>query len=87
MIDSKQRQPKDKHSRLCLAQVLLSEARLLILDEPTEGLNPEAEQRLLARLPALLDGRSLLLVTHTRVPAGIADQHWRLADGRLQRLG
>ena len=73
--------------RLCLARVLLSEARLLILDEPTEGLDPEAEQRLLARLPALLDGRSLLLVTHTRVPAGIADQHWRLADGRLQRLG
>lgn len=71
--------------RLCLARVLLSDASLLMLDEPTEGLDPGAEQRLLARLPALLGGRSLLLVTHTRVAAGIAHQHWQLADGRLRR--
>ena len=36
-------------------------------------------------LPAILHGRSLLLVTHAEVPPQLADEHWRLDGGRLRR--
>ena len=69
--------------RLCLARVLLSDATVLVLDEPTEGLDPQAEQAFLRDLPRILQGRGLLLVTHAPVPAGVADVAWRLEQGRL----
>src|SRR5690606_19354816 len=72
--------------RLCLARVLLTDAALVVLDEPTEGLDPEAEQAFFRELPRILQGRSLLLVTHAEVPLGVADAHWRLHDGHLSRL-
>jgi len=71
--------------RLCLARMLLTGATLLALDEPTEGLDPEAEQAFFRDLPAILHGRSLLLVTHAEVPPQLADEHWRLDGGRLRR--
>ncbi len=69
--------------RLCLARVLLTDATLVALDEPTEGLDPVAEQAFLRDLPELLHGRSLLLVTHAELPPRMVDAHWRLQDGRL----
>lgn len=72
--------------RLCLARTLLSPASLLLLDEPTEGLDAQAERAFLRNLPHILQGRSLLLATHADVPEGVADAHWRLEGGRLLRL-
>src|SRR5690606_8640065 len=71
--------------RLCLARVLLTGAPLVALDEPTEGLDPDAEQAFFRDLPRILHGRSLLLVTHALVPSGIADATWELVDGRLRK--
>lgn len=72
--------------RLCLARVLLRRAALIILDEPTEGLDPMAEQRFLTSLPEILQGRSLLLVTHAPVPPQLADLTLKLENGRLIRV-
>lgn len=69
--------------RLCLARVLLGDAAVVVLDEPTEGLDHAAEQAFLRALPRILHGRSLLLVTHAEAPAGVADAVWQLRDGRL----
>jgi ATP-binding cassette subfamily C protein CydC len=70
--------------RLCLARVLLSDAALVVLDEPTEGLDPGAERAFFLDLPRILRGRGLLLSTHAEVPPGVADTRWRLQAGRLQ---
>jgi len=69
--------------RLALARALLREAPILVLDEPTEGLDVDAARALLADLPALLEGRSLLVITHDPLPAGVVDQVYRLQGGRL----
>jgi len=57
--------------RLAVARALLVDAPILVLDEPTEGLDTLTEQALMAALDKLMAGRSVLLITHklTRVAA------------------
>jgi lipooligosaccharide transport system ATP-binding protein len=51
--------------RLMLARSLLNEPRLLILDEPTTGLDPQARHSIWQRVRALQrEGVSILLTTH-----------------------
>ncbi|MGW2156940.1 ATP-binding cassette domain-containing protein [Nonomuraea sp. NPDC001699] len=50
--------------RLALAQTLLGEPDLLILDEPTVGLDPEQRMRFRALVSRLGEGRTVLLSTH-----------------------
>jgi ATP-binding cassette subfamily C protein CydC len=69
--------------RLCLARALLSDAAILALDEPTGGLDHETEQAFLADLAAATEGRTVVLVTHARLPAGAVDAVWHLDAGRL----
>lgn len=61
--------------RLTLARALVNEPRLVFLDEPTTGLDPQARHLYWERLRNLLDeGRSLFLTTH------FMDEAMRLCD-------
>lgn len=73
--------------RLALARALLRAAPVVVLDEPTEGLDVEAATRLLSDLPACLGPRrSLLVLTHAALPPGSVDRALSLRDGRLWPL-
>ncbi|WP_404301470.1 ATP-binding cassette domain-containing protein [Alicycliphilus denitrificans] len=51
--------------RLSLARALVNDPRLLLLDEPTTGLDPQARHLMWERLQQLLQqGKSILLTTH-----------------------
>ena len=69
--------------RICLARILLSEARILVLDEPTSGLDAATEAAFFTDLPRLTAGRSIVLVTHADLPPGTVDRVLRLRGGRL----
>jgi energy-coupling factor transport system ATP-binding protein len=73
------RHPRDLSSgereRLALATVLVTDPDLLVLDEPTRGIDPERKGELAALLRARASGRATLVVTHDRsFAAAVADR-------------
>lgn len=60
--------------RLALARLFLRETQLWLLDEPTEGLDDATARDVLQRLTANAAQRTLLIATHLRREAEIADR-------------
>lgn len=70
--------------RLALAQALLGRPELLVLDEPTTGLDPEQRASLRATLSACADRGTVLLATHqTEDVAALCDRVIVLDGGRV----
>ncbi|GBQ28828.1 transport ATP-binding protein CydD [Gluconacetobacter sacchari DSM 12717] len=68
--------------RIALARTLLSDAPILILDEPATGLDGETERAFLTTLYDVTAGRTVILIAHRLVGVEKLDRVWRLADGR-----
>lgn len=68
--------------RLALARALLSEAPILILDEPCAGLDAETERAFLETLNETAAGRTVILITHRLVGVERLDRIFRLSAGR-----
>ncbi len=74
--------------RFGIAQALIGNPELIIVDEPTAGLDPEERNRFLNLLAAIGDNVVVILSTH--IVADVADLCPRmavLANGRLQLQG
>lgn len=69
--------------RLSVAQALLKPAPILILDEPSEGLDVLTEQQLCQSLLAGLAERTLLLITHRPAMLAQMDRVTVLDEGRI----
>jgi ABC-2 type transport system ATP-binding protein len=76
--------------RLELAQALVNRPPLLVLDEPTVGLDPVARDSVWERVRELQDqhGTTVLLTTHYMEEAdALCDRVGLMHDGRLRALG
>jgi ATP-binding cassette, subfamily C, bacterial CydD len=69
--------------RIALARALLLDAPLLLLDEPTEGVDPDTEQELLSTLPAAFAGRTVVLITHRTALLSLCDRVIDLAPAEM----
>ena len=74
---------------LVLAIQLVRKTQVLLLDEPTRGLDYEAKRRLCEQLRSLADeGKSVLVASHdVEFMALIADRILRIEDGRIAEQG
>ena len=73
--------------RLAIARALLKNAPILLLDEPTEGLDAASEGAVLDALAVLMRGRTTLLITHRLAALRIVDMVVRLEGGRREGQG
>ena len=73
-----------QRQRLALAQALLHQPRLLVLDEPSLGLDPEGRREVWGLLAGLRrEGRALLICSHLREDLELCDRLLVLEGGRI----
>jgi ABC-type multidrug transport system fused ATPase/permease subunit len=66
---------------------MIRDAPILILDEPTTGLDVISGERILEPLGRLMDGRTTIIVTHNLSTAREADQILVIDGGRIVEAG
>ncbi len=72
--------------RLALARVFLRDAGLVVLDEPTAGLDADNEQLVLNAVERLAVGRTVLIISHREATISRCQQVVVLAAGRLEQV-
>ncbi|ANE44996.1 ABC transporter [Deinococcus puniceus] len=82
--DSPHRLSSGERQMLGLARLLLSDADVLILDEPTATLDLNREARVVQILSSLKGQKTLLVITHRPALMSPADQIVELVDGVIQ---
>jgi ATP-binding cassette, subfamily C, bacterial CydC len=60
--------------RIALARTLLGDTPIVLLDEPTEGLDAALERQVVVRLAERLAGKTVLLATHRRACLALAER-------------
>jgi ATP-binding cassette subfamily B protein len=73
--------------RVALARAFFRDAPFVILDEPTAALDARAESELFDRMRELLEGRSVLLISHRFSSVRSADRIYVLDRGRIVEHG
>ncbi|MEF9877442.1 MAG: thiol reductant ABC exporter subunit CydC, partial [Gordonibacter sp.] len=73
--------------RIALARVLLQEVPVVILDEPTVGLDPLTERALLETVFEALEGKTVIMITHHLAGVSLMDRVVFVEDGRVEMDG
>ncbi|MEJ7901088.1 MAG: ABC transporter ATP-binding protein [Thermomicrobiales bacterium] len=72
-----------QRQRLAIARALVKDAPIVVLDEPTTGLDAESEQGVMKALERLLAGRTAVIIAHRLDTIRRADRIVVLEDGRI----
>jgi ABC-type bacteriocin/lantibiotic exporter with double-glycine peptidase domain len=72
-----------QRQRIALSRALLRSGQVLVLDEPTTGLDPEASVRLVQQLRS--GSRAVVMITHDHSLTRYADRVLRLDQGQVVR--
>lgn len=76
-----------QRQRIALARVLLTDARILVLDNATSAVDAGVEHEILQALRTRLGDRTTLLITHRRASLELADRIVVIDDGRIVDAG
>jgi ATP-binding cassette, subfamily C, bacterial CydC len=87
MMETGQRFSGGERQRIALARVLLQRTPVVILDEPTVGLDPKTERELLATMFETMKGKSLIWITHHLVGVEQMDEIVFIENGQVEMRG
>ncbi|MFE6359945.1 ABC transporter ATP-binding protein [Streptomyces sp. NPDC057806] len=76
-----------QRQRVALARAILTDPRLLVLDDATSAVDARVEHEIHEALAQVMEGRTTLLIAHRRSTLNLADRIAVLDDGRLADLG
>jgi ABC-type multidrug transport system fused ATPase/permease subunit len=76
-----------QRQRLAIARAMIRDAPVLILDEPTTGLDAESGRRILEPLRRLMAGRTTIIISHNLLTVRDATQILVLDHGRVVERG
>jgi ATP-binding cassette subfamily B protein len=76
-----------QRQRVALARAILSDPRILILDDATSAVDAKVEERIHSALRVIMQSRTTLLVAHRRSTLHLADRIAVLDEGRVVDVG
>ncbi|WP_099899293.1 ABC transporter ATP-binding protein [Streptomyces sp. TLI_171] len=76
-----------QRQRIALARAVLTDPRILLLDDATSAVDPQIEAEIHDALASVMAGRTTLLIAHRRSTLQLADRIAVLEAGRLIDLG
>ncbi|MGO9583888.1 MAG: ABC transporter ATP-binding protein [Acidimicrobiales bacterium] len=76
-----------QRQRVALARAILSDPRILILDDATSAVDANVEERIHSSLRRIMQGRTTLLVAHRRSSLHLADRIAVVDGGRVVEIG
>lgn len=76
-----------QRQRIALARAVLKDAPVLVLDEPTTGLDASTERQVMGALATWMAGKAVILITHRLVGLEHMDEILLLQDGRVAERG
>jgi ATP-binding cassette, subfamily B, bacterial len=76
-----------QRQRLAIARAFIRHAPVLVLDEPTTGLDPQSSAQVIEALRGLIDGTTTLIISHDLDLIRCADRILVLDDGRIVQEG
>ncbi|MFE4976035.1 ABC transporter ATP-binding protein [Kitasatospora sp. NPDC056651] len=76
-----------QRQRIALARAILTDPRILLLDDATSAVDPQIEAEIHDALRSVMAGRTTLLIAHRRSTLQLADRIAVLDRGRLLDLG
>ncbi|MFI2423438.1 ABC transporter ATP-binding protein [Streptomyces sp. NPDC018955] len=76
-----------QRQRVALARAILTDPRLLVLDDATSAVDARVEHEIHEALKSVMRGRTTLLIAHRRSTLNLADRIAVLDDGRLADIG
>ncbi|WP_371497143.1 ABC transporter transmembrane domain-containing protein [Kitasatospora sp. NBC_00374] len=76
-----------QRQRIALARAILTDPRVLLLDDATSAVDPRVEAEIHEALRSVMAGRTTLLIAHRRSTLQLADRIAVLERGRLVDLG
>ena len=76
-----------QRQRVALARALVTDPRLLVLDDATSAIDPRLEAEIHAALRTVMAGRTTLIIAHRRSTLNLADRIVVLDQGRIADSG
>jgi|APEBP8051072266_1049373.scaffolds.fasta_scaffold06943_2 ATP-binding cassette subfamily B protein len=73
--------------KIALARAYMRDAQVRILDEPTAALDARAEHDVFERFTGLMDGKTVVLISHRFSTVRMADRILVLENGMMKELG